>query len=219
MSHAKNLHELAVTFNKLLSDVQKKVTITIALNDLENLKKAGYKLCFAKKVGNNDYNVVWHSYLTYLHNNTFSWTPQYALFGSNFFKNNIQLIVSTNTVPIGPGETSILNQYGVLKKPTTGGTHKGFTMDNRYGRIHPGVRQLSMGIDGETVSKPIYVSENPIVKGKTVLEPVDRILVWFEQNIETGTMFNTSRSRQVEIDLTDENTASRKYKNQKWVKS
>jgi hypothetical protein len=218
MTHTKDIQEIAVAFSNMLLDVQKKVSIRIALKDLENLKKARYKLCFAKKIGNKGYNVVWQSYSDYLTNNTFSWTPQYALFGSNTFQDNIQVRVSTNIVAIGLGETSILNRYGVLKKPTTGGPITGLTMDNRYGSIHPGIKQLSTGIDGKVVSKPIYVSENPIVKGEVFLRPVEKILVWFEQYIRTGTMFSTSRSREVEIDLTFQNTAAWKYKDQKWIK-
>jgi hypothetical protein len=78
MSNGKDLQTLALEFSNLVKGVQKIVNIQIALDDLENLKRAGYKLCFAKKVGDNDYNVVWQSYLDYLHDNTFSWTPQYA---------------------------------------------------------------------------------------------------------------------------------------------
>ncbi len=42
-----------------LAASQKTVTIEIAAGDLTLLKKSGYKLCFAKKVGTADYNVVW----------------------------------------------------------------------------------------------------------------------------------------------------------------
>jgi hypothetical protein len=218
MSNTKDFRESAVEFNRMLLVVRKKVNIRIALKDLINLKKARYKLCFAKKIGNKRYNVVWQSYSDYLTNNSFSWTPQYALFGSNTFRDDIQVRVSTRTVAIGLGETSILDQYGVLRNPKTGGPTTGFTMDNRFGSIHPGVNQLSTGIDGKTVSRPIYVSENPIVKGEVVLKPVEKILVWFEQYIKTGTMFSRARSRKVEIDLTVGNIASWKYKDQKWIK-
>jgi hypothetical protein len=217
MSDLKKYQAALMNFVSALAEVQKVVNIQIASGDLENLKKAKYKLCFAKKVGDSDYNVVWQSYSDYLSYNTFSWTPQYGLFGSNVFEDDIKVQVQTNIVTIGLGETSILNSYGVLGDPTTGGPTTCFTMDNQYGSIHPGVNQLSTGIDGTQISTPIYVAEAPIVKGTAELTPVEKVLVWFEQNIETSTMFSTARSNEVEIDLTFQNTASRKYENQKWI--
>ncbi|MGK7925414.1 MAG: hypothetical protein AB4290_09230 [Spirulina sp.] len=204
-------------FLSALAAVQKSVIIKIATSDLETLKNGNYKLCFAKKVGDAAYNVVWQSYQDYLANNTFSWTPQYQIFGSNVFQANIEVQVSTNTQTIGLGETSILNSSGILESPSTGGPTTGFVMDNQYGSIHPGVNQLSTGIDGKQESTPIYVAESPSVIGETTLTPVEKILVWFEQDIQTSTMFSTSRSQAVEIDLTNQDSATRMYQNQTWI--
>jgi hypothetical protein len=204
-------------YHLALESVKKIVNIQINLEDLDNLKKSKYKLCFAKKVGDNDYNVVWQSSDKYLANNTFKWTPQYSLFGSNHFAANVAVDVSTNVVPIQLGETSILNSSGVLGNPKTHGPDTGFTLQNNYESIHPGVNQLSIDIEGNTSSTPIYVSEDPVVMGPTLLTPVEMVLVWFEQNIETSTMFSDSRSNSVEIDLTASNTQSRMYKDQQWI--
>ncbi len=92
-----------------LAATQKSVKIQIASGDLTTLKQSGYKLCFAKKVGTEAYNVVWQSYVAYLSNSTFSWTPQYQLFGSNSFQANVQVDVSTNIVNIGLGQQSVLD--------------------------------------------------------------------------------------------------------------
>ncbi|VVP06225.1 hypothetical protein PS862_03112 [Pseudomonas fluorescens] len=199
-----------------LAATQKVVTIEIADADLTLLKKSGYKLCFAKKVGTADYNVVWQSYGQYLSNNEFSWTPQYQLFGSNLFKENVQVKVSTNVVNIGLGQTSILADSGLLGPAVTGGPAASFTLVNNYAPIHPGVNQLSTGIDGNQVSTPIYVAVNQVVTGNTVLTPVESILVWFEQNVQTSTMFSTSRSKSIEIELTFANDAARLYEGGEW---
>src|SRR5262245_30771014 len=87
--------------------VQKQVMIDISIDDLRQLKAAGYKLCFAKKV-NSTYDVVWQSYNNYLTTNAFDWTPQYQLFGTNTFQANVIVRVATNVVAIGPGEQSVL---------------------------------------------------------------------------------------------------------------
>ena len=203
-------------FRAALLAAQKTVSINIDLEDLQTLKASNYRLCFAKKVGNEDYNVVWQSYQQYLAYNEFSWTPVYQLFGSNTFVDNMTVKVSTNSVDIGLGETSTLNSAGVLSPASTGGTSTAITMVNKYGLIHPGVNQLSTGIDGQQVSTPIYVAENPIVLGNAELTPVETVLVWFEQNIETSTMFSTARSMSVEIDLTTTNAQTRLYQGGRW---
>jgi len=204
-------------FSTAMAAVEKTVNIRIDPKDLEILKDGDYKLCFAKKVGDKDFNVVWQSYNKYLANNTFQWTPMYQLFGSNRFEGNVQVTVDTNAVNIGLGEVSTLNFAGNLSTPVSGGEKTEFTMINEYGPIHPGVNQLSIGIDGKAASTPIYVSKKSIVKGETGLKPVEKVLVWFEQNIKTSTMFSKSRSKSIEIDLTNENSASRKYIDGKWI--
>ncbi|EJM63689.1 hypothetical protein PMI29_03334 [Pseudomonas sp. GM49] len=203
-------------FRSTLAAIQKVVTIEIAPGDLSLLKKSGYKLCFAKKVGTEDYNVVWQSYNAYLSNNEFSWTPQYQLFASNVFKENVQVKVSTNIVNIGLGQTSTLDEHGLLSSAVTGGPNTSMTFVNDYAPIHPGINQLSTGIDGTQVSTPIYVAVDQVVTGNTVLTPVETILVWFEQNVQTSTMFSTSRSKAIEIDLTFDNTAGRLYEDGQW---
>jgi hypothetical protein len=205
-----------LSLRSALLATEKTVTITIAENDLKELKGSDYKLCFAKKVGNADYNIVWQSYTKYLVNNTFSWTPQYQLFGSNLFQGNIKVRVATNVVDIGLGETSVLDSTGVLGSASTGGSSTSLNLKNEYGSIHPGVNQLSTGIDGSKVSSPIYVAVKSVQKGDIELTPVEKVLVWFEQEIETRTMFSSSRSKSIEIDLTNADTATRLYKDQIW---
>lgn len=204
------------TFQNAVNDVKKDVMIEIDLDDLTNLKKSKYKLCFAKKVGDNDYNVVWQSYNDFLHSNSFSWIPQYSLFGSNYFQDGIEVRVDTNIVAIQLNQISTLNEYGVLQPAVTGGPETCFTLDNEYGPIHPGVNQLSTGIDGQSISTPIYVATEQALKGSTQLTPVEKVLVWFEQNIETSTMFSNSKSKSIEIDLTHTNSQNCLYKNGDW---
>jgi hypothetical protein len=58
--------------------------------------------------------------------------------------------------------------------------------------------------------------ENSIVAGKDILTPVEKVQVWFEQDVVTSTMFSSARSNAVEVDLTDHNTATRLYSNGIW---
>lgn len=205
-----------LTMQAYLAAVEKMVNVEIAEKDFATLKESGYKLCFAKKVGDNDFNVVWQSYNDYLASNEFSWTPQYQLFGTNKFNAGVKVKASTNRINIGLGESSTLNPSGWLQPPVTGGPTTCFTMINEYGPIHPGVNQLCTGLGGEQISSPIYVAPSQAVEGEVKLTPVEKVLVWFEQNIETSTMFSGSRSLSIEIDLTKDNSATRQYKDGKW---
>jgi len=207
-------------FYTALAAVSKSVAIEIAEDDLKNLKAANYALCFAKKVGEGNsgdgvYNVVWQSLTNYLSSTTFSWTPQYQMFGTNTFQDEVKVVAQTNFQTIGLGEECVLDSSGYLEPAASGGAEISVTMINEYGNIHPGLSQLST-LNGVSVSTPLYVAESVIVKGTAVLTPIESVLVWFEQNIATSTMFSTSRSNSVEIDLTFTNSATRLYQNQHW---
>jgi len=200
-----------------LAATMKSVNIKISQAELANLKGNDYMLCFAKKVGDNAYNVVWQAYDKYLANNTFSWTPQYQLFGNNVFQSNIRVEAQTNIVTIGLGETSTLDSDGNLSNPVSGGPSTSITMLNDYGNIHPGVNQISTGIDGSITSTPIYVAQKASITGTTSLTPVEKVLVWFQQNIQTSTMISQVIGTPVEIDLTLADTAARLYSNGQWT--
>tara|TARA_B110000114_G_C15055595_1_gene383136 strand:- start:933 stop:1589 length:657 start_codon:yes stop_codon:yes gene_type:complete len=203
---------------KTLTATSKFVNIQIAAEDLQALKDNNYMLCFAKKVGDSAYNVVWQAYGEYLSTNSFSWTPQYQLFGSNTFQSNLTVITSTNIVNIGLGETSTLNSAGLLSDPPiSGGPITSVTMVNDYGKIHPGVNQVSTGVDGNIVSTPIYVAENAAIQGTVTLTPVEKVMVWFQQEVETSTMFSDIIGTPVEIDLTITDSAARLYSDGKWT--
>jgi hypothetical protein len=192
----------------------KSVKIEIAPADLEFLKDNHYKLCFAKMV-NNTFNVVWQSYDKYLATTTFQWVPTYQLFGTNTFQDNVTVTVDTNTVDIELGQQSTLDAAGELGNASTGGPSTAITLVNNYGPIHPGVNQVSIGPNGQ-VSTPIFVNADQIATGTDTLTPVDQVMVWFEQDIATSTMFSTARSMSVTIDLTNVDSAARLYSGEVW---
>ncbi|WP_174275563.1 hypothetical protein [uncultured Sphingomonas sp.] len=207
-------------FYTALDAVSKNVQILIDAEDLETLKANNYSLCFAKKVGSGEdpgsYNVVWQSLTNYLHSTTFSWTPQFALFGSNVFDADVQVTAETNIVVIELGQQSVLDPSGNLDSPSTGGPSTAVTMVDQYGQIHPGLSQIST-LNGVSQVTPLYVAQDAIVQGEATLTPIEMVLVWFEQDVETSTMFSAARSLSVEIDLTETNSAVRLYQGEKWV--
>lgn len=199
----------------MISARQKVVNIQLASEDLERLKKGHYLLCFAKKV-NDSFNVVWRASDKYLSNNTFTWTPAYQVFGSNTFQTGIPVKISTNRQNISLGEISILDHNGILQPATPGEPAHALTIDNQYEPIHLGVNALGVGIDGESMSTPIYVTEQKLDKGLHRLIPAENILVWFEQDIMTGTMFSGHRPLAVEIDMMRDDKITYIFRDGNW---
>lgn len=204
------VHPLSKALKEIMDAAQKSVCIELDDQTLTAMKENNYKLCFAKMVGDT-YNVVWQSYKDYLNRNTFSWIPEYQIFGTNSFRNSYQVDVSITPKRIGLGQTVTLNKNGSLSDAFTAGNQTALNVDNEYGLIHVGVNQLSTGINGEQVATPIYVSPKCYTIGHAELEPKEEIMVWFEQRIETGTMFSESRSIAQKINLTYRNSAKVAY--------
>ena len=123
----------------------------------------------------------------------------------------VKVIVACNPVMVNLGEFVTLDKYGVLSEPVTGSNPTAMTLINEMGENHPAVNQLCIKPDGTMESKPIYAAEEAMFQGECQLMPKEKVQVWFEQNIETDTMFSKARSKAVEIDLTLKNSATVLY--------
>jgi hypothetical protein len=198
------------------ANMAKSVEIQIALADLEFLKANQYQLCFARMV-NGAYTVVWQSYGGYLSNNPFSWLPLYQLFGTNTFTaNGGEVTIDTNAVSIDLGEQAVLNPDGNMEPAVTGGPADGITMINQYGPIHPGLIGVSTGPDGVQRTLPMFVAPLAIATGTDVLTPAEKMRVWFQQNVASGTTTNQDISMAVELDLTAVDLARATYSQGNW---
>lgn len=208
--------EKAMALQSALGSAAKSVNIQIAAADIRRLMDSGYRMCFAKKIGDAAYNVIWQSYKDFSENNTFSWTPQYQVFRTDTFQSGVTVKTSSNPKTIGLGQITTIDRYGILSDPITGGDTAAINVDNEYKATHIGVSQLSTGIDGKIVSTPIYVSENECMLGNAVLKPVEKIMIWFEYNAQTSTMFTDMKTYGIEVDLTQKNNVNLKYEDEKW---
>lgn len=206
----------AAELKKLTDEVTKEVRVQISAEDIMKLKDNGYKMCFAKKVGTEQYNVIWQSYENFSENNKFSWTPIYQVFRTDTFQTGVTVETSSAPKNIGLGEITIIDKYGILSSPVTGGDSTAINVDNEYKATHVGISQLSTGLDGNTVSTPIYVSENECMLGSAKFKPVEKVLIWFESNVQTSTMFTDMRTNSIEVDLTQTNLFNLRYENEQW---
>lgn len=200
----------------LINAAQKKVTIKIDDNDLDELKNSHYSLCFAKKIGNFDYNVIWKSLKKYLYSNEFLWTPLYQIFATNEFQDSVKVKASTKMKNIGLGQITTLDKNGILSDPVTGGDTNSINVNNLYGSIHFAISQMSTDEDGRMQSTPIYVSKDASIDGSANFKPVEKVLVWFQSNAETSTMFAELKSNSFEIDMTDRDSINVQYEKGKW---
>jgi hypothetical protein len=207
------------SFYAALDAVSKAVTILVDLDDLATLKTNNYAMCFAKKVASGSdggsYNVVWQSLTKYVYSTAFSWTPQFSLFGTNVFADTVTVTATTNQRALGLGQQCLLDANGILQPPATGGPVTGVSMQNQFGLIHPALSQIST-LNGVQQTTPLYVAPSGMVQGSVTLTPIDTVMVWFQQDIATSTMFSSARSMSTEIDLTSTNTATRLYKGGQW---
>lgn len=190
---------------------QKSIRVQLSKEALVALKKSGYALCFAKKV-NGVYNVIWKATKEYLQNTTFSWEPKYKVFGTNTYDNNVKVITDTNEVSVTLGQQCTLDQYGTMGDAVTGGKSQCVTIVNEYGSIHSGISQVSK-LNGTEETTPIYVSAEPRLKGEIELEPKESVMVWFEANVETSTIFEDARTSAQIVDLTDKDSQTISYDN------
>ncbi|KAK7033904.1 hypothetical protein VNI00_012528 [Paramarasmius palmivorus] len=171
-------------------------------NQLQTMKRLNYNLCIAKKV-NGVYTVVWQGDQQYLVDNTFEWTENYQVFGTNTFEKPTQDILY--------GQKSILNSAGVVEgaigTPNTSGI---FRVDNNYGLIHIGVNG-KMGIHGKAGNlSPIFVSPT-VVAGTATLKPINTLKIWFSTEYSTSTMIFKADEPGIELDFTGRTSAKISY--------
>lgn len=205
-------------YQRLGAEVTKSLSIEIADKDLENLQGSSYKLCIAKKVREDDFNVVWKSFDEYSTYTEISWVPMYTIFATKKFEDDAQVTMMTKIVPIGLGETCLLDMNCLMHAATTGGPKTALTLDNQYQKspVHVGVSQmLHDDVKGQQ-SLPIYVAPKPSIMGKITLTPVERVQIWFSQSLQTSTMFSEAVSNVVEVDLTSTNHQSLLFENSVW---
>lgn len=210
-------HVTTMQLQELRAAARKTLSIEIADADLELLQNNQYKLCFAKKVNEGNYNVVWETYRHYSTYVDFCWEPLYQIFATRKFADDMQVKVQTKTVNIGLNQTCRLDRSLLMHEAQDGGNSMALTLLNEFtGEIQPGVNQVSTDENGVLKSKPIYVSPAPAILGMVKFTPVEQVLVWFAQIPQTGTMFSCAVSNSYNVDLTDTNTIKLKFENQGW---
>ena len=159
--------------------------IQIGVQEIQTLKATGAQMCFARLV-NGAYSVVWQASGNFLESNEFSWTEDFALFGTNAFVPGTTVQITTNVVNINSGQEAALSPNGFLGSPTTG-LAGAITLVNQSGPIHPGLNG-SASFNGDQTFSPMFVAASAVGQGPTQIMPEGTIAIWFEPNVASGTM-------------------------------
>ncbi|KAI0360894.1 hypothetical protein OH77DRAFT_735449 [Trametes cingulata] len=173
-------------------------TLNVTIDPLmqQFLQEGKYKLCIAKKV-NGAYTVVWQG-SNVLYSKDFSWSSKYQVFGTNPFQSGALVRASTQTQDIAFGQVAIIDPYGTMQPASGTADNSGkFTIRNDFGVINVGVNTY---VNGQYA--PSYVSANPVVSGRTTLQPIETIMVWFDTRLSTSTMIFQAASDAIEVDFT-----------------
>jgi hypothetical protein len=196
----------------------KLLEIQIAPDDLEFLKTNQYLLCVAKMFAGNTPNIVWQGFSDYLQNNPFSWLPQYQVFGSSGFIVGNVATIDTGTVPIVPGQKTVLDADAHFQTPVAGAPPGSIMIGNEYRQqIHLGFGSASTGPDGVQRTTPIYVMPTPAnVNFNYTYTPIDTVRVWFQQNVVTSTIIDPNIPNSIDIDLRTRDFGKLLYQGGKW---
>jgi hypothetical protein len=194
--------------------LQKTILIEISTSDLQLLYTNGYSLCVAKKV-NGSYNVVWQASNSFLMNNTISWSSSFQIFTTASFTPGAQVSIDNGPLDISLGQKATLDTRGFLLDGS-GDAPDSITFLNNITPTHPGLSGLSVGPGWGQQSTPIFVSSLSVQNSSTLLTPVEMVQVWFQQLVTSGSMISGAAPNAVEIDLTQADSATRRYQNGTW---
>lgn len=197
---------------------RKEVTVEIPPDQLRSLHAQGEMLCIAKKVASLGYNVVWWADLHYSVLNSFEWTPEFQIFGSNRFVQGEVAADMTGAIDMALGGHVMLDEHGRFGAAPAhgGGDARALNLTNRFGPLHIGINQRCV-VAGTEVVAPIHLTSEWMMPGPVALAPIDRVLIWFGQGWESRTIFTHGPENAIEVDLTTVDAARVHYQDWSWT--
>ncbi|KAF5379561.1 hypothetical protein D9757_009254 [Collybiopsis confluens] len=171
------------------------LTVVIPDSLRKGLIEAGYSLCLARKVGNNDFNVIWQGNKQYLKNNDFEWSQEYQVFASKAFKDGALVKAVSDPQDIEYKQVCIFDNYGTMNPATAdkNGKEGSFKVENQYQTLNFAVSTKVNGL-----YRTIYVTPSAIT-GSVAFEPKNEVRVWFALHTETSTMISDIMGKYIDI--------------------
>lgn len=179
---------------------ERNMLVKVDPNILKVIRSGNYNLCISKMV-NDEYAVIWQAISNISSKNYIKWTPRYTLFASNYCVVGRSPRPCTSDQPIKGGEHCILNSFGILEKAKgTSQIRAPLFVRNCFKPIHFG---LSMKSE-EGKNTVIYVTSEKCLPGISGFTPKEKVLVWFEEEQQSGTIIKQVSSQAIEVDMSSE---------------
>ncbi|KAG7094768.1 hypothetical protein E1B28_005584 [Marasmius oreades] len=184
-----------------------RLTIFISEDTFPALKKAGYRLCIAKEV-NGKHDVAFQTVKDIVYQNDFEFDERFLIFGTKKFEVGETAQPFTRKVLIASGREVTLDvdgAFSVVSGPVV--PSKPFTVHNQY--AYP----LHFGVDAvvDNGYNTAFVHEMAVLSGEIFMAPKKKLLIWFDQGLETGMMFTHTVSNCMRLDFTETNDITISY--------
>lgn len=167
----------------------KTLVVEIAGNDLEILSSSHYMLCVAKVLTDENSLVIWQAEDQILAHNEMSWEENvnYSLFCSTNNANRKKVVMNVPDAEIALGEYLTLTETGNFDTQKKQGSWKDqLGLINQYNPIYPGICQQCTDFKGVLSKDPIFLNPTLSLPGEFTIKPLEKIMVWFEQDVEKG---------------------------------
>lgn len=176
----------------------KELNIRVSENDLKILRENDYVLCVAKRVEDSYYNVIWQAEKNFTQNNRIIWDDKvsnYSLFASTSCHEGQTVFENILPIQISLGERAVLEKAGYFSGKEPGKEADEIEMRNLYEPVYPGLCQQCIDFNGETSIQPFFLSPVLCIPGEFRVKPVDKLLVWFEQDVRQGMIIRPEREK------------------------
>lgn len=200
----------------------KTLNIQIDQEDLVFLMNGTFNLNIAIKV-NGEFNVIWRSISASNLNGTteFQWSPVFQIFGAEEIEESEtqEVDIETNVVNIVLGQDVVFGENEILETPVTGNNPDAIGFINDSGEfINPALAQLLTLNGSSQAITSIYYDDNPLLDGQSqTITPTQEVLVWFEQNVDTGDIIFTQPSGLSNtVDFTNVSSVTLNFSDMQW---
>lgn len=167
--------------------------------EIPGLINSGYRLCVARKVG-NDYTIVWKAIRNICMTNVFHFSSDFEVFGQRSCRSGSH-VSCAESVPTAGGQKIVLGSHGKFRSEYGSISNKGLTLvSNQHVLTYFGMSCY----DYQSKSKlPMFLQKHPTCYGfSACLFPTKVLKVWFQREVSSGTIL-TMTENSYEVDLSD----------------
>ncbi|RGP64260.1 hypothetical protein FSPOR_8080 [Fusarium sporotrichioides] len=196
----------------------KQINISFTDEQVAKYNGEGYVLCFSAGVGGDpEFNVV-ATADTIAPVFNITWEDQFQIAATkDEFSNGVKFNISTRPTPIQFNEVYTLpaNWTDGIVSTDILPTANSFAFINQTSGASAVIYKI---INGKSL--PFFISPNPLDPGATeVMTPKATVALWFQQNVETGTMVSVVKDELSTFDFSDKSSLQLMWNGSQFVPS